>query len=506
MARWIGMILLPLWCWGATFQPVQEKVFPLDTLSWYSINNMQSVTQKNTTVFRLDEEKPTTDLSEDLLLDFESRQPLLKNYTITYENYIANPFQVKGGQTSAKFFTKNQSIRLLPRSSALFRPGSIPGSFTIEFWTYFYQIYEGQSIAEFIGNNLGDETDQNTYGFRIVVKKNRLTYIFENFFWDGEESYSVEISEDQPLLLNRWEHHAVSFHILDGRLVTWRGGVEQQTYWVTKTQRPRSTILIPKIKDEIHASLVIGQGGFFSMDNFAILPQFKENYVTKNYRQKKAELVSTVYKMPVLFEIKSLDLLAKLPDEPSLVKIAYRLSSEPFSPSNTSLPWVYLPPHAREFPSSMAVGKYIQFKIQYFPYEENEESPNLSGLSLRYTVYEKPVSPILLSSEAGDGSITLSWLPSPEDTIVGYEIYYGSHSQEYMGTESRDGRSPIFIPYQQQGKLQAITYTLRGLPNDRPYFVAIRAVDKWGQRSDFSQEIVLFPSDIRNHKQYSVKE
>lgn len=505
MSRWVWMMILPILAWCATFQPIEEKRFTFDTLSWYKIENLQVVTQKNGVFFRLIEEKPTANLTEDLLLDFETRRPLLKNYHITYENYIPNPFHARSGQTSAKFFTKNHSLRLLPKSSALFRPGSIPGSFTIEYWSYFHQIYEGQSIVEFVGNNLGDENDQNTYGFRIVVKKNRLTYIFENFFWDGEESYSFEISEDHPLLLNRWEHHAVSFNILDGRLVTWRGGIEQQTLWVTKNRRPRSTIFIPKVKEEIHASLVIGKGGFFSMDNFAILPIFKEQYAIQNYRQKPAELVSTVYKMPVLFEIKSLELLAKLPKEPFLVKIAYRLSNEPFPPSDTSLSWVYLPSQANTFPFNMTIGKYIQFKIQYFPYEANEESFLFSGISLRYTVHKRPLTPVILSSEAGDTTITLSWLPSPEESVVGYEIYYGHRSQEYLGEESINGKSPVFVPYTHGGKLKAITYTLQGLRNDTPYFVTVVAVDKWGQRSEFSQEIVLFPSDIHNQKRYSVK-
>ncbi|MFN3661055.1 MAG: fibronectin type III domain-containing protein, partial [Brevinematales bacterium] len=160
---------------------------------------------------------------------------------------------------------------------------------------------------------------------------------------------------------------------------------------------------------------------------------------------------------------------------------------------------------AMEFPLAMMIGKYIQFKIQYFPYEGNEESPLFSGLSLRYTVYDKPVTPLVLFSKAGNGTITLSWLPSPEETIVGYEVYYGHRSQEYMGEESKGGKSPVFVPYRQGGKLEAITYTLEGLENDRAYFVSIRAVDKWGQRSDFSQEIVLFPSDIHNSPSYSVK-
>lgn len=501
----LSSIVFPLIGWSVTFQPIEEKQFALATMNWYRVNNLQVITQKNNLFLKLQEEKPTSDLSEDLLLDFESSTPLLKNYHIIYEKYIPNPFQVKSGNKSAKFFTKNQNITLLPRGSALFRPGSIPGSFTIEFWAYFYQIYEGQSIVEFIGNNLGDETDQNTYGFRIVIKKNRLTYIFENFFWEGEESYSLEITEDNPIQLSQWEHHAVSFNILDGKLVTWRGGVEQQTLWVTKNRRPRSTILIPRIKEEIHASLVLGQGGFLSLDNFAILSIFKERYAIQNYKQKPAEMISTVYKMPFLFEIKSLELLSKVPNEPSFIKVAYRISNQPFSPSDTSLSWVYLPSNAKEFPPTMNMGNYIQFKIQYFPYEENTETPLFSALSLRYTRYEKPVVPLLLSSEAGDGSITISWLPSPEENIIGYEIYYGNRSQEYHGTESKQGASPIFMPYKHEGKLKAISYTIENLPNDRACFVSIRTVDQWGQKSDFSKEVVLFPSDINKKPRYSVR-
>ncbi len=505
MSRFLVFLLVPAMFWSATFEAIEKKTFSLATMDWYRIQNLQIITQKNALYLKLEEEKPASDLNQDLFLDFESEKPLLKNYQITYENYIPNAFQTKSGSKSAKFFTKNQSIRLLPKSTALLRPGSIPGSFTIEFWAYFYQIYEGQPIAEFIGNNLGDETDQNTYGLRIIVKNNRLTYRFENFFWDGDESYSFEITEDQPLSLSHWEHHAVSFNILDGKLATYRGGIEQQTLWVTRSRRPRSPILIPKIKDEIPASLTLGQGGFFSLDNFAILSVYKNKYTIQNYHQKPAEMISTVQKMPFLFEIKGLEILSKNPGEPHLIKIAYRISNQPFAPSDTTLPWVYLPPQASEFPPEMNIGKYIQFKIQYFPYEENQTTPLFSGLALQYTVYEKPVTPIILSSEAGDGTITLSWLPSPEENIIGYEIYYGERSQEYLGTESSSGSSPIFLSHKQKGKLQPVTYTLTGLSNDRAYFISVRAVDKWGQKSEFSQEIVLFPSDINKRPRYSVK-
>ena len=499
------LLMFPVVVWCSVFQPIQQKVFSFATMEWYSVRNLQLVTQGGNVVFKLDEIKPSSDLSEDLFLDFETTKPLLKNYQITYENYIPNPFQVKGGATSAKFFTKNQALRLLPRNTALFRPGSIPGSFTIEFWSYFYQIYEGQSIVEFVGNNLGDESDQNDYGFRIVIQRNRLTYIFENFFWEGNESYTFVVSEDIPVQVNRWEHHAVSFNILDGRLVTWRNGSEQQTIWVTKSRKPRSTILIPRIRDEVHATMVIGQGGYVSLDNFAILSVFKDNYVIQNYRQKPAELVSTVYKMPFLFEIRGVELVSKLSSEPSLLKLAYRVADKPFAPGDTTIPWVYVPEQATNFPQTMKMGRYIQWKVQYFPYEQNETTPLLSSLVLRYTEFAKPVVPRLLAYEAGDQSITISWLPSPEENVVGYEIYYGGRSEEYQGTESSAGPSPIFIPYRVEGRLDPVSYTLTGLSNDQAYFVSLRAVDKWGQRSDFSQEIVAFPSDIKSATRYSVK-
>ncbi|URA11163.1 fibronectin type III domain-containing protein [Thermospira aquatica] len=497
--------LLPVLLWGTTFEPIEKKTFSLATMEWYHIQNLQIVSQKNALYLKLQEEKPASDLNQDLFLDFESEKPLLKNYQITYENYIPNAFQTKSSKKSAKFFTKNHSLRLLPKSTAILRPGSILGSFTIEFWAYFYQIYEGQSIAEFMGNNLGEEKDQNNYGLSISIKNNRLTYRFENFFWDGDESYSFEITEDHPIALNKWEHHAVSFNILDGKLATYREGIEQQIIWVTRNRRPRSPILIPMVKEEVPASLTLGRGGFFSLDNFAILSIYKDEYNIQNYHQKPAEMITTVQKMPFLFEIKGLEILSKNPEEPFLLKIAYRISNQPFSPSDTTLPWVYLPAKANEFPSEMRVGKYIQFKIQYFPYEKNQTTPLLSSLSLQYTIYEKPITPIILSSEAGDGTITLSWLPSPEENLIGYEIYYGERSQEYDGISSQAGPSPIFLPYKQQGKLQPITYTLTGLANDRAYFVSVRAVDKWGQKSEFSQEIVLLPSDIHKTPRYSVK-
>lgn len=73
-------------------------------------------------------------------------------------------------------------------------------------------------------------------------------------------------------------------------------------------------------------------------------------------------------------------------------------------------------------------------------------------------------------------SVTLTWSPSIDPTVVGYKIYYGVASGVY--TNSVDVGN-------------VTNYTITGLADDTTYYFAATSYDSNGVESDFSNEIAV---------------
>ena len=76
--------------------------------------------------------------------------------------------------------------------------------------------------------------------------------------------------------------------------------------------------------------------------------------------------------------------------------------------------------------------------------------------------------------------VTLAWLPNEEPDILGYRIWYGSESENYI--ESID------VGNQTQ-------FTITGLENDKKYFYAVTVYNTANRESGFSEEI-SYPSNM----------
>jgi hypothetical protein len=72
-------------------------------------------------------------------------------------------------------------------------------------------------------------------------------------------------------------------------------------------------------------------------------------------------------------------------------------------------------------------------------------------------------------------SVTLAWDPSPGDSIVGYNLYYGSASRTYTNID-------------QVGDVTQVTVT--NLCPGATYYFAITSVDASGAESDYSAELI----------------
>ncbi len=448
------------------------------------------------------EEKPSL---LDLYLDFENPLKNIPNYKVIYSNYEQNKYQYVNGNYSGKFYFSDHYLSLLPHSTSIFAPGSIPGSFTIEFWLYLYKNYDNQFIIKYIGNNLSDERDKNIYGISIFTHDNRIIYRFDNIFWsENKEAYTIEIKDDESFELNKWEHHAVSFNILDGKMATFKNGLEQEVKWITSNGKILSPIFNPLIKDELSTPILIGQNAFFSIDNLKIKKDFTEQYYLKRYVNKDSIILTDIYKIAEnRVTLKKLSFGYSLP-EYSYIKMAYRISDHYFLPDSDDIKWIYFQNNIDTFPEEFQRGKFIQFKINAFPYEEMDKEILINSIKLDYVVDKDPYEPVIDEVDPMDEMIKIIWVPSPEDSVAGYEIYYGNRKEDYICDDAAEGKSPIFITNIQPGTLNRMSIVLSGLKNEKPYFIAIRTVDRVGNHSQFSREFYARPSSIYNDKKYSI--
>lgn len=488
-----------------SFNEIENFVIEDNNWRVFQSENISAKKINKKTVFQLNENTEANPDKLDLYLDFETALNNLKNYKVIFSDFDMNRYQSVNGSYSGKFYLSGNFISLLPTSSSLLSPGNNPGSFTIEFWIYLYKNYDNQYVIKYIGNNLSDENDKNVYGFSVFTKNNRMVYQFDNFFWsDKKESFSFTIQDDENLELNKWEHHAVSFDIMNGKLTTSRNGIEQEVKWITVDGKPRSEILNPHIKDELSTPMLIGKNGIFALDNFKISKDASQNFYLKKYNNQNSFLITDVYQYSKnISTLKNLNFQFKNPDY-SYVKLAYRVSDQYFLPDNSQLPWIYVQNNIDDFPSLESHGRYIQFKVMAYPYEEMTKEITIQSIHVVHSADASPYLPILVNVTPMDGSGKITWIPSPEDDIAGYELYYGNRSEDYVCEDATEGKSPIFIPAKEIGKLNPLDFTITSLINEKPYFISIRTVDKNGHRSPFSKEMYFRPSTVFNEKKYSI--
>ena len=76
------------------------------------------------------------------------------------------------------------------------------------------------------------------------------------------------------------------------------------------------------------------------------------------------------------------------------------------------------------------------------------------------------------------GTIRLAWDASPDSSVVGYWVYYGTGSGIYQG-------------YADAGPVSntPVNFTLTGLAKDQTYYLVVSAYDQYKNESDFSNEV-----------------
>ncbi|MBN2000507.1 T9SS type A sorting domain-containing protein [candidate division KSB1 bacterium] len=84
---------------------------------------------------------------------------------------------------------------------------------------------------------------------------------------------------------------------------------------------------------------------------------------------------------------------------------------------------------------------------------------------------------LLMPAIAFTASLTVEWDANYEKDLIGYRIYWGNNSGQY--NSFADVQDPF--------------YRINELTEDTRYYIAVTAIDLWGNESSYSREVVAIP-------------
>ena len=133
-------------------------------------------------------------------------------------------------------------------------------------------------------------------------------------------------------------------------------------------------------------------------------------------------------------------------------------------------------------------GLYFQVAVELMPDGNGEQTPAITSISLDFTELPEPLPPFVVKAVAGNGSVTVSWNYSVDDTAGGYYLYYGTRPGEYLGRMAIEGESPINVG-------NTSSYTVTGLENGKIYYFAVAAWSAYDMRvvGNLSKEVFARP-------------
>jgi hypothetical protein len=369
-------------------------------------------------------------------------------------------------------------------SAALFAAGNRIYDFSIEFWIHPLNMENGEQVL--LWNSVCPSKSNTAYSpqqISCTSIKNRLQWSFHNFFSspDGAKSLDISISGVSAVVPKIWSHHLIRFDSTTGLLEYLVNGRAEAIVYANSTGREGGEVFTP----------LTGQGGSFVlggnysglMDEFMIhgnlfpTPKLQKYPLQGGRIQTIAidlgEGNNDVLKLDVAGG-KTSTINARINNEfkqngkfrfsdDSEMHFFIRASDNPY---RWDAPWLPIIPGADI--AGIAVGRYVQLMVDFYPSADGEASPYLEELRITYQPDEPPLPPAQLTAVAMDGAVRLQWRNSPDKNAQGYLVYYGTSSDDYFGEDATIGISPIDV-----GKINSIN--IDGLKNGVLYYFRVAA-------------------------------
>jgi hypothetical protein len=430
----------------------------------------------------------------DLSFSFDEGRPdLFRDGSGHYR--IGSPLEVKAagprfahsGDGAALFQTGPLVIEPAHRE-ALFAPGGRIGDLSLEFWLYPQNMENGEHILTWLSSRSPAANSGTDYVFQRIqcaVVKNRLQWVFTDFFAapDGRGHISLTLTGDTPVVPKTWAHHLIRFDAATGLLEYLVNGKTESIAYASSTGGEGGEVFTP----------IAGAGGSFTLgsrfsgliDEFRIRGNFLEKPGLRKYAvdgrietgaidlgQGNSGIlnVAAAGGRTSIQNGASRNIYAgrgsfSFPDD-SAIQFFIRAADTPYTWTDED--WRPFIPGA-DFSGSVR-GRYVQIAADFYPSGDGNTSPYLEEIRITYRPDEPPLPPPLVIAAAEDGSVELSWKPSPDQDTAGYLIYYGTARGEYFGEDAILGKSPI-----NAGKRTSLR--IEGLQNGALYYFAVAAYD-----------------------------
>ena len=411
----------------------------------------------------------------DLLIDFENAEMPISDgdYVINRNNFqLSN--QTKN-EKSAGLSRNMGGLSISGKPGTFFGSEGIMGSFSIEFWLC-------PSIAEngeIVLNWESSRNDDGQLSFQVIngtFDKGHLRWELNNIFdlYVNEAGRNeVELKGSSKIIPDVWSYHVLSYDCETGILEYIVNGITEDLTYITTTRSEGGDVSLVYLGTPSELQICSEYTG--KMDDFRILrrpytpPDFQsaDNAGRVGHTQYLPGGGRFITKPIMVSTGSALNKLEAEMSVPAQTAVCYYVrSGENFYGWDEKKP-EWTPVESGEELKGIT-GLYFQVMAELMPDGNGEKTPAITSIKLNFTELPEPLPPFVVKAVAGNGSVTVSWNYSVDDTAGGYYLYYGTRPGEYLGRMAIEGESPINVGH-------TTSYTVTGLENGKIYYFAVAA-------------------------------